>query len=365
MAKSTPPSRAADLEGHEAYQARRTFANLDGVRAVSIAGVLMHHFLPGMNGLPMLSRGFLGVDMFFVLSGFLIVTLLLRERDRTGGVSLKKFYARRSLRIFPLYYLVILIVTGMVALFDRGAFSWEAHGPALPYLLTYTINWTTVDARALDVTWSLATEEQFYLVWPFIIATFSERGARVAAVGGLALNVVAAFALIGYSPRPIIMDMTYAPILFGVVLAHVLHDLAGFTRARRLLGQRGASLAWGALILILVNLPNGDITGLHRTVIHLAMTAWLTSLLVREDGLGHGLFRLPVVRRAGAISYGLYLWHMLALTVALRVAPEGPVSALVATIVTVVVAELSFRFFEQPFLRLKKRFEVRARAVQS
>ncbi|MGB2610895.1 MAG: acyltransferase, partial [Isosphaeraceae bacterium] len=93
-------------EAHEQYLGTRTFASLNGVRGLCILSVLWHHAPGGLHAL-ILERGFLGVDMFFVLSGFLIVTLLLRERDRTGSISLKKFYARRTLRIFPIYYLVL------------------------------------------------------------------------------------------------------------------------------------------------------------------------------------------------------------------------------------------------------------------
>ena len=100
----------ADLAAaHDRYLGTRTFASLNGVRGLCILAVLWHHAGGGLHA-QLFERGFLGVDMFFVLSGFLIVTLLLRERDRTGGISLKNFYARRTLRIFPIYYLVLFIL---------------------------------------------------------------------------------------------------------------------------------------------------------------------------------------------------------------------------------------------------------------
>src|SRR4051812_43977390 len=94
------------MDAHQTFLGTRSFGSLDGVRGLCILAVLWHHSGPA-SGIPLSQRGFLGVDMFFVLSGFLIVTLLLRERDRTGRISLRKFYARRTLRIFPIYYLLI------------------------------------------------------------------------------------------------------------------------------------------------------------------------------------------------------------------------------------------------------------------
>ena len=92
---------------HAAFLARRNFRSLDGLRCLAIVTVVWHHAHGGYAALPATRHGFLGVDLFFVISGFLITTLLLRERARTGAISLKNFYARRTLRIFPLYYFVL------------------------------------------------------------------------------------------------------------------------------------------------------------------------------------------------------------------------------------------------------------------
>src|SRR5260221_295593 len=101
---------------HAGYLAIRTFGSLDGLRALSILAVVWHHTQEGFHFLPIAYRGFLGVDLFFMISGFLIVTLLLRERRRTGTISVKKFYIRRFLRIFPPYYAVLTLVAITVSL---------------------------------------------------------------------------------------------------------------------------------------------------------------------------------------------------------------------------------------------------------
>lgn len=300
----------------------------------------------------MTQRGFLGVDLFFVLSGFLIVTLLLRERDERGSVSIQNFFLRRALRIFPLYYLLIFVVGAVAWVADRGTFRWATYAEALPFLLTYTVNWVEVDASVLDVAWSLATEEQFYLVWPWIIALVAERGARRAVGIALVANVALAMGL-EHRPLPI-LQVTFTPILLGVLLAHLLHDRSDYERLYRLLGRPYAASAFGLGLLVLVNIPNPDISGLHRTAIHLAMVGFLGSLVVNERVPGWPWLRAPIVARMGAISYGLYLWHMLAQTLAFRVIRElSWTQALLSIALTFLLAEVSFRWFETPFLRVK------------
>ena len=150
---------------HEDYLSRVHFGSLDGLRCASVLAVVWHHTATGVAWFPASDRGFLGVDMFFVISGFLIVTLLLRERDRTGGISLPRFYGRRTLRIFPIYYGVLAALT-FVFLFVRPDGSQA--GPFfdyLPFYLTYTSNWAA-DTGIMFIAWSLAAEEQFYVVWP-------------------------------------------------------------------------------------------------------------------------------------------------------------------------------------------------------
>src|SRR5215210_4095717 len=143
------------MGGYDTYRSTRFFASLDGVRCLSILAVIWHHC--GWNKAPegwaVLSTGYLGVDLFFVISGFLITTLLLRERQDTGRISLRDFYIRRTLRIFPLYYTVIGL-----------------------YVLTVFVFGC-----------SLATEEQFYLLWPTIEKAL--KGMAIPAIIGTVLLV--------------------------------------------------------------------------------------------------------------------------------------------------------------------------------
>ena len=151
----------------EKYRDNRTFHSLDGIRALCILAVIWHH-VPTWTECTIFQRGFLGVDMFFVLSGFLIVTLLLREKDRQHRISLKNFYIRRALRIFPIYYLVLFLVLLMYVATKASSSNAQMYYRKLPFLLTYTSNWVEISVANMGIMWSLATEEQFYLLWPAI-----------------------------------------------------------------------------------------------------------------------------------------------------------------------------------------------------
>jgi peptidoglycan/LPS O-acetylase OafA/YrhL len=158
-----PPAAAPD---HASFLARRYFSALDIFRCLAIVAVIWHHTDAAVAWFPASTRGFLGVDLFFVISGFLIATLLLRERDRTGGISLRQFYLRRSLRIFPVYYAML----GGVALFllfvKPNSSMAQPFFDSLIYQALYLSNFVEITGSLLFFTWSLAAEEQFYLFWP-------------------------------------------------------------------------------------------------------------------------------------------------------------------------------------------------------
>jgi peptidoglycan/LPS O-acetylase OafA/YrhL len=353
---------------HQAYRATRSFSSLDGLRCFSILAVIWHHAHGGFSTVLASTRGYLGVDMFFVLSGFLIVTLLLRERDRTGTIALSKFYARRTLRIFPLYYAVVLGLALLLALKPSGSMGPHFFAE-LPYLLTYTSNWIEVTS-ILAITWSLATEEQFYVCWP-PIERYLGRLVPWVWLLFLLLNQAINFRLLdpwleanlGFraSEREI-LSSTFTPILLGVGLAHLLHGARGFELVRRLCGFPGAPLVFLGLVFAATSIPAEDIAGLPRLLIQLSMAGFLASVVVRERHALSGLLGLRPFVRLGVISYGMYLLHMFGLHGARiiqgKLGLESLLScALLCLLLTVLMAELSFRWFEAPILRLKQRFE--------
>jgi len=335
--------------GHAEYLATRVFAGLDGVRALSVTAVVWHH--AGVAAwVPMLANGFLGVDVFFVLSGFLIVTLLLRERDRRGSISLRDFYARRTLRIFPLYYGLIggLMLAHAVHPLEFTA-PVMAHAPEL---LTYTANFFAVPG-ALAVTWSLAAEEQFYLVWPAIERTCGRLWWPVW-LAALVVSQAFNFGLLPQLGLPV-LEATFTPILLGVGLAHALHSPVGFAWFGRHLARPAARWIGLALLLGLVNIP-GDIAGPVRLAFHVTVTATLGAVVLHNGTTG--VLTAWPLRRIGVVSYGVYLLHMFVLAVVERATPGLPPALRFAAVLTAtwLAAELSYRGFERRFLALKHRF---------
>jgi peptidoglycan/LPS O-acetylase OafA/YrhL len=364
----------ADVDPHETFLRTKNFASLNGVRCICCLAVIIVH-LEWKLPLPRLfNLGFLGVDLFFVISGFLIVTLLIRERGRRGSVSLGKFYARRMLRISPIYYLMILAVL----LFYLAISPWRPNGLryyawTFPVLLTYTQDLIRVPLGIFFHCWSLAMEEQFYMVWP-TVEKYASRAARWGILGGSlavnqALNFGAFRGLITWiygDPSANMLPLfliTFTPILLGVLLAYLLNERRWFLMLHAVLGHR-----WSPFVLLAFLLGICEVTwemnqGWTKLAVHLDMMLLLGSLVIREDHLARPVLTLPPLARMGVISYGLYLYHVPVIglldTVLRRFHREDigkPLMFVLVTLVTVAVAEASYRLIEQPLLRLKERF---------
>lgn len=347
---------------HPAYRTTAYFSGLDGLRCIAILAVIWVHTGVPLESLTLTQRAYLGVDLFFAISGFLITTLLLRERERCGGISLKAFYIRRSLRIFPLYYTVIGLYIAFVWLLEPSTPAGRQFFHNLPYFLSYTSNWfVPLEGRVIFYfAWSLATEEQFYLVWPTVEKFM--RGARAVWLAGglLALRTTVEMAVHG---NVLDMDVLWVRIILsihpailgGVLLAHLLHDRHGFGLAYPLLGQRWAAPTTLAALLLAIE------TRLPMGVIWMLMVILVGTVAIREtNGLARVLRWRPMVH-IGMVSYGMYLMHMLSYHAVRRVlAAAGldhqwlwfPVTVLAATL----AATLSYRYYESWFLKLKDRY---------
>ena len=174
--EAVPDGPAIDSSAAPAKEAKPTresgsyWPGLDGLRALAVLGVVVYHLAPG--GLP---GGFLGVDVFFVISGYLITSLLLRERLRDGRVGLPRFWLRRIRRLYPAIVALVIVLIAVTALWDRGALM--SSRPTFPMVLIYMTNWWFIFHHVpyfqsfgppplLLHLWSLAIEEQYYLIWP-------------------------------------------------------------------------------------------------------------------------------------------------------------------------------------------------------
>lgn len=350
-------------EAYEDFRRARLFGSLDGLRCLSIIAVMVYHAV-GVHGEGFTGKGYLGVALFFAISGFLITTLLLREQEATGTVDLRRFYIRRSLRIFPLYYAVLGVYTALVWWLERHTEEGGEFFRNLPAFLTYTSNWFVPpegnNERVIFVfAWSLATEEQFYLVWPWVVR-WGRGGWKPVAfmVGLLGLRLGVSWAVKGGQlPAEWLgsrVALSIAPsICLGCLGAYLLHWRKGFEWAWGLLGRSwSAPLALG-LVVVGMRVP-----GMPHLVESLGMALVVLACCIREDHVLAAPLRLRAAAWVGVVSYGLYLQHMLALNLMRRLLPgEEPWVLCVGMLaVSVAVASASYHFFEAPFLRLKERF---------
>ncbi len=361
----TQESDNADLSW-KTFQNTKNFGSLNGLRGISILAVMMHH-IDWSTSAPIAERGQLGVRLFFAISGFLITTLLLREKARNGRVSLKAFFMRRALRIFPLYYAVIAVYCVLVAAIERDSAAGQEFWQNLPYYLSYTSNWFVKyeeSSRTIFYfAWSLATEEQFYLTFPWIVALFSMRGTVLALFSLLAITFANHLNLLGLEEsltRSILWNISPS-IVFGALFAHALHRPKAFLVVHSILGRKWSSTACLAFVLVLASLPKAGMPLEH--LVYLALTALTISCVIREDHALAKPLKNPALQRLGVVSYGVYLLHMLCFNAADRLGHAlgltGTAPRLVfGILIAWIAAEVSFRTFEAYFLKLKSRFAV-------
>jgi peptidoglycan/LPS O-acetylase OafA/YrhL len=363
------------MEPYDQFRSIRYFGSLDALRSLAIIGVIWQHFpaIPHAD-MPFTDAGAAGVGLFFALSGFLITTLLLREEDATGEISLRKFYLRRSLRIFPLYYAVLGIYTVLVLLREHNA-AGRLFFSNLPYYLTYTSNWfvdliVNEDGQRRVIfifAWSLATEEQFYLFWPVVFRFLRRHLAIALLVAIMVADIALTFSFgrgnVPESWQERLLKIATSPsteICCGVLWALALHSKKGFPIAWKLLGYRWSAPAAGALALAVMLWPGTASAGWYLAMA-LVLSLLVTTCVIREDhGLAWFLQLKPLVR-VGVVSYGVYMLHMLAVNAIKVVLPHhvsgsSALSFLLAVTLAYIMAEISFRLFESPILRMKARF---------
>lgn len=369
---------------------------LDGLRTIAVGIVLCAH-----GGVTWFRSGGVGVDIFFVLSGFLITTILRTERQRTGTISFRNFYVRRFLRLAP-----ALVLTCAVVAVAKPAFGEPFPGTDIALALSYTANWAQAFYNHyltwLNHCWSLAIEEQFYLIWPLVIIGL-ERGVRSpGAKAGLLLAGAAGIAVyrawhVGIWTDERInfgLDTRMDSLMTGAALAYVVQALAedpnnpsgvvgapldgargrpqgtplhearpAETRAlqSKALGWFLAPLALATLFLI----PNivtwyspwmGWIG--YVLVAGLAATVLADLVLGRHSLLAPVLAMRPMVS-VGKISYGLYLLHLPVYFAVEKIIPGAPLVVRLGwkVGVSLALAAMSYCWVEKRFLRLKSRFE--------
>lgn len=355
---------------------------LDGIRALAVWMVLCDHMVNGWPNAPgalesipklvlfVLGHGWLGVDLFFVLSGFLITGILVDARDTP--YYFRNFYARRFLRIMPLFYLVLGV---MWLCYDGGDRFFLI---SLLFLSNFNYFFGAPPPHGPAVFWSLAVEEHFYLVWPLLVRYLSRR-----ALTWLGIAIVAGVPLLRFWAKARGMDPIgeiYSYTWFRIDGLAIGALLALWVRSRFVSVQNSLKLAAGlvvaALVLTVAGIPLGAMQSgsvLRYTQVQLVFAAFLLSAVALTGTLWTNPLRWGFLKLSGDLSYCIYLIHLgvgdayVYLLTSQGILPQhiaGPIGSMllraaVVLSVTFGLAMLSQRYFERPILRLKRHFEYR------
>jgi peptidoglycan/LPS O-acetylase OafA/YrhL len=358
--------------------------SLDGIRALAVALVMLFHF-------QLFDAGWIGVQIFFVLSGFLITRILLHEKNQSLDFYLKRFYWRRAVRIFPLYFTYLLLVS-LVFLFVSMP---ESTTSMLPYLWTYTFNFTRISADwahspLFTHFWSLSVEEQFYLVWPLLVFVLSEKWLKrvlllIIAAGPLTRYLLGEW-LIGSN----LSDEAAGEAIYWFTLSHFDAFAIGgaitlfrlperiIYPGRLLIATLSVTLLVGGINWYLLGLGGteqnvhnfgygvGEIQNYQHvwsyTLLNFCFAAFIISLITRNCLSKYyplRLFEHPVMIAIGRVSYGMYVFHWAIMAAFIKVmAPvtgKGWLSFGLYFCLVWFVSWLSFQQYESRFLRLKDR----------
>ncbi len=332
----------------------------NGIRGLAAIMVVFTHV--GSNywlrdaGVPELNRllhGGVGVSWFYALSGFLITLLLLREHEATGTVRIRAFLIRRGLRLYPLYYFVVLLV-GLSTLLSPSLGTRAVDGESFLFAVLYAYN--LIPREHYD-TWfgsfhTLATEEQFYLVFPLVFFALRRSPAALAVALSVAIVLTPwVYSILdSYSLGALFFIERWLPIVGDVLAMGCLAGVA-FHCCRDQL--RPYTSLFGLLGLALHLFP---LLWEGETATEVGITLLVLYVALAQESRPVRLLEWAPLDYLGKISYGIYVWQSFFLTTDPRPRSGWPLPAPIALTLVFVVAPLSYRYLERPFLDLKKRF---------
>jgi len=343
----------------------RRIPSLDGLRAVSILLVLYGH-LCGTSGFWVSHDAYrngtgdlagLGVLVFFVISGFLITSLLMSERQYTDSISLTRFYLRRVLRIFPAFYVFLAAL-----LLAKLAGLYRLDTPDFLYAATYTVNYYPNHPWPIAHLWSLSIEEQFYLLWPLTLKLLDERTALRVAIAAIFIGPLVRTGILEWTfhmdPRNPLADMTIFPAMFDYVATGCALALLRPWLLKQTWYLRLTSSRWLALtipLILLINRGRGYTLVLLGSLVVNVCMALLIEASTRHTGsfAGRLLNWKPVVF-LGVLSYSLYLWQQPFLD---RESQAWWTTFPQNLAFTFIAALLSYFIVEHAFLGLRRRLE--------
>lgn len=362
------------------------FENLDALRFICFLMVFLFHSfhtqIPAISNHAvyqfvthtLFGNGNLGVNFFFVLSGFLITYLLLEEKRLNGRVNIRYFYVRRILRIWPLYFACVFF--GFVIFpYLKSLLGQVPNETANPWAyLFFVSNFDLIksglpDASMLGVLWSVAIEEQFYLFWPLFIGLVPTK--RLPVLFGVILVLSLVFRAL--FPQPLYLEYhtlsCIGDMTIGAIGAYAVLLLAGFKQYIANLSKRN----WLALYLLVVFIVLFRHLGYNYPLWlpfeRVAVACVFLLVILEQNYAQHSLFKLKrfkCISHLGKISYGLYCLHFLGILIMLQISNLLQINqylwgvllveTIIALFLTIIVSEISFHYLEKPFLALKKRF---------
>lgn len=363
------------------------FPSLNGIRALAASMVIVHHIEMVKSNMGMSvyklpgDIGGLGVTLFFVLSGFLITYLLFAEQQQTGTIQIKNFYIRRILRIWPLYYLIVVLSFFLFSqvIYPEGMAELQKHywiKFVLNIFLMANVSHACIGKVPLGSNlWSVGTEEQFYLIWPWLVKKLKSNGVPL---------LIAIMVILGLS-RILLSQYVYAGALEGT--RRYMFFLLQFLNLFRI-----DCMAMGALGAWILFFKKGQILKFifHKATQVIVWIACITSFVMGItyfDTMNHIIYSFffiiilmnlaankstmvslenKVLNFLGKISYGLYVYHFIAVIVILKLlnkyiqfnnaAIQNIVIYVFVFVLSIVISSLSYRFIEKPLLRMKSRF---------
>ncbi|MEP6690691.1 MAG: acyltransferase [Gemmatimonadaceae bacterium] len=349
----------ASQRGHDAA---RRIPSLDGLRGISILVVLLGH-LAGTAGFPATATALvlnryvdvanLGVRVFFVISGFLITGLLVDEFHSRGSISLSRFYLRRTLRIFPAYYAFIAVVSVLSLAGVLGVTRGD-----IAHALTYTVNYSPDRSWAIGHLWSLAVEEQFYLLWPALVLMLGLMRARRAAIAVMLAVPIIRVIEFTFVPqiRPIVgtsFETMADALAVGCLLALMAAALQERRWYRWMIESRWAiPMLFVIGVVASLRVRPAFLIGLPLT--HIAIALAVARCVAKPTGVVGAALNRPWLVYIGTLSYSIYLWQQLFLDRA----SSALTSRFPLNIIMVAVCALpSYYLVERPLLRWRPAIE--------
>lgn len=359
------------------------FPNLNGVRFIAAFWVIVHHIEQfkekfGYDNQLFYTRfirliGPLSVFLFFVLSGFLITSLLLVEKERTKTINIKSFYMRRVLRIWPLYYLTVFLGLFVLPHISYLNISGETELIQVDFsekLILYLLILPNIVSGVfkhipyLSQNWSIGVEEQFYYFWPWVVKQTKTSRLLIVMLIFFGIFYITRSLTVLYMPETglwkylneFIKSLRITCMILGAIGAYFTYFQLNSRLVQFIFRKSFQVLLYGTLILMLtfgVYLPgvNQEVYALIFTLILMNLAKNSASILNLEN---------PIFNYLGKISYGMYMYHTIAVVVGVKISHSFDnsnfVSYPVTYVLTILMAGLSYQYFEKPFLKIKDKF---------